>query len=69
MPRGDWPARIVPMFDVGEDEGLPFLVMEFINGQTLADAVKKGERLTLERLCEIGQQIAEALRVRGTSTA
>src|ERR1700684_3509817 len=26
---------IVPMFDVGEHEGLPFLVMEFINGQTL----------------------------------
>src|ERR1039457_6276018 len=52
---------IVPMFDVGEHEGLPFMVMEFINGQTLADAVKKGERLTLERVCEIGQQIAEAL--------
>src|SRR6202142_1211721 len=52
---------IVPMFDVGEHEGLPFLVMEFINGQTLADAVKKGDRLTLDRVCEIGQQIAEAL--------
>ncbi len=52
---------IVPVFDVGEHEGLPFLVMEFIDGQTLDDAVKKGERLTLERVCEIGQQIAEAL--------
>ena len=35
--------------------------MEFINGRTLADAAKKGERLTLDRVCEIGQQIAEAL--------
>src|SRR5271170_271400 len=52
---------IVAMFDVGEHEGLPFLVMEFISGQTLDDAVKKGERLTLERVCEFGQQIAEAL--------
>ena len=52
---------IVPVFDVGEHEGLPFLVMEFINGRTLADVVKKGERLSLERACEIGQQIAEAL--------
>ena len=52
---------IVPVFDVGEHEGLPFLVMEFIDGRTLADAVKKGERLTLERVCEIGQQIADAL--------
>jgi len=52
---------IVPVFDVGEHDGLPFLVMEFINGQTLADAAKGGERLPLERVCEIGQQIAEAL--------
>lgn len=52
---------IVPVFDVGEHEGVPFLVMEFISGRTLADAVKKGERLSLERACEIGQKIAEAL--------
>jgi predicted Ser/Thr protein kinase len=52
---------IVPVFDVGEHEGLPYLVMEFINGRTLADSVKAGERLTLERVCEIGQQLAEAL--------
>ncbi|MGD0964441.1 MAG: protein kinase [Candidatus Acidiferrales bacterium] len=52
---------IVPVFDVGEHEGLPFLVMEFIEGRTLEDAAKSGERLTLERVCEIGQQTAEAL--------
>jgi serine/threonine protein kinase len=52
---------IVPVFDVGEHEGLPFLVMEFISGKTLADAVKKGERMTLDRVCELGQKIAEAL--------
>jgi len=52
---------IVPVFDVGEHEGLPFLVMEFISGKTLADALKKGERLTVDRVCEIGQKIAEAL--------
>lgn len=52
---------IVPVFDVGEHEGVPFLVMEFISGRTLAEAIKKGERLTPERACEIGQRIAEAL--------
>lgn len=52
---------IVPVFDVGEDQGAPFLVMEFVEGRTLAEAIKKGERFTLERVCEIGQQIAEAL--------
>jgi serine/threonine-protein kinase len=52
---------IVPVFDVGEDQGAPFLVMEFVEGRTLAEAIKKGERFTLDRVCEIGQQIADAL--------
>ncbi|HEY6308543.1 MAG TPA: serine/threonine-protein kinase [Candidatus Angelobacter sp.] len=52
---------IVPVFDMGEHEGVPFLVMEFISGRTLDAVVKKGERLSLERACEIGQRIAEAL--------
>jgi serine/threonine-protein kinase len=52
---------IVPIFDVGEHEGSPFLVMEFVNGRTLADAIKKGERVTIDRACEMGQKIAEAL--------
>src|SRR5262249_20371069 len=52
---------IVPIFDVGEQEGMPFLVMEFISGRTLDELMKKGERFTIERACEIGQRIAEAL--------
>ncbi|HKF45986.1 MAG TPA: protein kinase [Terracidiphilus sp.] len=52
---------IVPVFDVGEDDGIPFLVMELVQGRTLADAMKTGERYPLERVCEIGQQIADAL--------
>ena len=52
---------IVPVFDVGEHEGIPFLVMEFVTGKTLADAAKTGERMNLDRACEIGQKIAEAL--------
>ena len=52
---------IVPVFDVGEQEGVPYLVMEFVRGRTLDYAMKKGERFSLERVCEIGEQIAEAL--------
>jgi serine/threonine protein kinase len=52
---------IVPVFDVGEHEGVPFLVMEFVKGETLEFAMKNGERFSLERVCEIGEQIAEAL--------
>src|SRR6202142_4657162 len=33
---------IVPVFDVGEHEGLPFLVMEFINGPPLYHPGKTG---------------------------
>ncbi|HEY2461353.1 MAG TPA: serine/threonine-protein kinase [Candidatus Acidoferrum sp.] len=52
---------IVPVFDVGEQDDMPYLVMEYIEGHTLADAAKSGNRFTLERVSEIGQQIAEAL--------
>lgn len=52
---------IVAVFDAGEHEGVPYLVMEFVNGRTLADAAKQGQRFTLDRICEIGQQLAEAL--------
>ena len=52
---------IVPVFDVGEHEGVPYLVMEFISGRTLADSVNRGERLSIDRICEMGQKIAEAL--------
>ncbi|HEX3891089.1 MAG TPA: protein kinase [Terracidiphilus sp.] len=52
---------IVPMFDVGEHEGIPYLVMEYVSGQTLAQMMRRGELSTLERACEIGQQLAEAL--------
>ncbi|RSL16443.1 serine/threonine-protein kinase [Edaphobacter aggregans] len=52
---------IVPVFDVGEHNGQPFLVMEYVNGWTLANVYDRGERFNLDRICEIGQKIAEAL--------
>ena len=52
---------IVPVFDVGECDGTPYLVMEYVEGRTLATASRSGERFTLDRVCQLGQQIAEAL--------
>ncbi len=52
---------IVPIFDVGEHEGAPYLVMEYVSGQTLAQSMRDGGLSTLDRVCEIGQQLAEAL--------
>ena len=40
---------------------MPFLVMEFVAGRTLADSAKAGERLNVDRICEFGGQIASAL--------
>jgi serine/threonine protein kinase len=52
---------IVPVFDVGEHEGTPYLVMEYVSGQTLAQSMRQGGLSTLDRVCELGQQMAEAL--------
>lgn len=52
---------IVPVFDVGEDDGVPFLVMELVQGRTLDAALKQGERYSIDRVCEIGMQLADAL--------
>src|SRR5208283_1549763 len=51
---------IVSVFDVGEDDGVPFLVMEFVDGLTLSQVMKLGERMSLDRACEISQRIADA---------
>ncbi|MFE1942300.1 serine/threonine-protein kinase [Streptomyces massasporeus] len=57
--------NIAVLHDVGEDvrdggETTPFLIMEFIDGRTVADALAEGP-FTVERALEVGRGIAEAL--------
>ncbi|HEV8385043.1 MAG TPA: serine/threonine-protein kinase, partial [Candidatus Acidoferrales bacterium] len=52
---------IVTVYDVAEQEGTPFLVMEFIQGHTLEKIMETGERFDESHILEFGQQIAEAL--------
>ncbi len=53
--------NIATLFDYGETgDGQPFLVMEFVRGQTLHDMMRKGE-LTLPRALQIIEDIASAL--------
>jgi len=52
---------IVAVFDVAEHEGSPFLVMEYIAGRTLLSRLRNGERMGLDRACDVGIQLAEAL--------
>jgi serine/threonine protein kinase len=52
--------HICALFDVGEHAGTAYLVLEFLEGETLADRIKRGP-LPLEQLLQIGAQIADAL--------
>lgn len=52
--------HICALYDVGSHEGTEYLVMEYLEGETLASRIAKGP-LPLDRLLPIGIQVAEAL--------
>src|ERR1700758_4567345 len=52
--------HICHLYDIGSYEGTDFLVMEFLDGETLADRLRKGA-IPLPDLLKIGIQIAAAL--------
>src|SRR5439155_19721523 len=52
--------HICTLFDVGRQEGTDFLVMEFLEGQTLAERLKKGP-LPVDEAMKYAIQIADAL--------
>ena len=53
--------NIVEMYDVGEDDGKYFIVMEYINGKTLKSLIKKRGALTLEEVMDIMLQLTSAV--------
>src|SRR5262249_42140878 len=52
--------NICVLYDVGHEAGIDFLVMEYLEGQTLADRLQKGA-LPLDDALEYASQIASAL--------
>lgn len=52
--------NVVTVFDSGEDEGIPFLVMERLPGRTLADELAAGA-LSVERGCRVTREVLSAL--------
>ena len=52
--------HICTLHDVGEQDGIDYLVMEYIEGETLAERLKKGA-LPLDKALEYGIQIADGL--------
>src|SRR6516225_2155313 len=51
---------IVPVFEIGQDSGLPYLVSEFVHGITLGDLLTS-ERLPPRAAAELVADIADAL--------
>jgi eukaryotic-like serine/threonine-protein kinase len=55
-------ANICTVFDIGEQGGDPYLVMELLEGETLKEKIARGA-LSPEEIITYGQEIAEALAV------
>ena len=53
---------ICTIYDIGEQDHLPFIAMEFIDGETLRHHIH-GQPLTPEEILHLGIQIADALDV------
>lgn len=54
---------IITVHDVIDYDGAPLIVMEFVRGGSLADAIKAGGALPVERVAAIGRAMFAALRV------
>jgi serine/threonine protein kinase len=52
--------HILPVYDFGEYDGMPYIVMSYMNGGTLADLIAKG-RMENSEIMRIVQEMAEAL--------
>lgn len=55
--------NIVEVYDVGDDNGQYFIVMEYIEGKNLKDLIKKRGKLTVSEVVDIMSQIADGLSV------
>ena len=53
--------NVVAVYDSGEDRGLPWIVMEYVSGQTLRDLLERRGRLDLETTAELLGAVADAL--------
>ena len=54
--------NLVGVYDTGTDEGVHFIVMEYVEGRTLADFLEGGGRVAPGRAAEIGDLVLRALQ-------
>ena len=53
--------NIVEMYDVGEDDGLYYIVMEYVDGKTVKQLLKKRGNLTLSETIDIMLQLTDGM--------
>ena len=53
--------NIVEMYDVGEDDGTYYIVMEYVEGKTLKQLLKKRGSLTLSEAIDIMSQLTDGM--------
>lgn len=54
-------SNIVEVYDVGEDAGSYYIVMEYIEGKHLKELIKKRGKLTLSEVIDIMSQVCDGL--------
>ncbi len=53
--------NIVGIYDIGEEQGIPYIAMEFVEGETLSSIIARRGRLDAETCVKIVSQLASAL--------
>lgn len=53
--------NIINIFDVGSQDDIHYIVMEYVNGKTLKQIIQENVRLSYEKAMELAIQIARAL--------
>ncbi len=53
--------NVMAVYDWGEDEGIPFMVLELLEGGSLRGMLDAGIRLTPSQAAHVGRQVAAAL--------
>ncbi|MDX1734225.1 MAG: serine/threonine-protein kinase, partial [Halioglobus sp.] len=51
--------NIVTVYDVGDIDGAPYIMMELLEGQTLGDLLQNNERLDIQTIIDIAMQLAD----------
>jgi serine/threonine-protein kinase len=53
--------NIVTIHEIGRMEGSPYIVMEFVDGETLRRVLERGQLLPAKRTLDLGAQLADGL--------